>query len=94
MNYKALWIGILCAFILIAAGLMLRSPNTTFSTHVEDKITHKEIVFPAHARPIGVQCGNKPCVVFFDPDKGAVVALMVDGSTITVRPKASEDYSK
>jgi len=57
------------------------------------QIQHREIAYPAHAKPIDIQCGDKPCVIFYDPEKVAFVALMVDGSTVTVRPEDPEEIS-
>ena len=64
--------------------------SLTYYTVRSKPIQHKEIIYPANAQPYSVQCGDQPCVVFYDMNLKAVVALMLDGSTITVKPETEE----
>jgi hypothetical protein len=45
---------------------------------------HREIEIPPQARLTGVNCGE-PCAIIYDPNQDAIVALMLDGSTVIIK---------
>lgn len=75
----------ICVFwvcgVFIITDLFTPQKEISFSPY------HKVINYPINTRPLDLQCGDQPCIVFYDPKMGAVVALMLDGSTITVKPE-------
>jgi len=76
-------------FLLFLAPLIFSfSLGCRQPTALKERVPyHKEIVYPVTAVLLNIECGE-PCVLFRDDKTGNFVALMVDGSTITVRPES------
>ena len=74
--------------LLIVMGLTVLTPQPHRVNEVRP--VHRHINYPANAQPIAIQCGDQPCVIFYDPDLEAAIALMLDGSTITIKPEVEE----